>query len=206
MDRLLSPRFVDALAYAIDAHGGQRRKGTDIPYTAHLLAVSALVLEYGGDEDLAIAALLHDVVEDCGAEHQGPIGARWGQRVLSVVLACSDSVESAAKDAKAPWRERKERYLLRLPEASDDALLVSCCDKIHNASSVLRDHHEHGPSLWSRFSGRRDGTLWYYRALSRCYDARGSAPAKHFARIVDALEQRVAQTEGWSAEDASATL
>jgi (p)ppGpp synthase/HD superfamily hydrolase len=187
MPAALSPRYIAALDYAMRAHGTQTRKGTAIPYVAHLMSVSALVLEHGGDEDLAIAALLHDVVEDCGPEHQEPIGERFGQRVLGVVLACSDSVERAGDGRKEPWRVRKERYIRHMGEASADTLLVSCCDKLHNASSILRDHRALGPGVWSRFSGGKEGTLWYFDALCGVFRRRSTPPSAELNRVVQAL-------------------
>jgi (p)ppGpp synthase/HD superfamily hydrolase len=159
----LGPRFSSALAYAAELHGDQARKGTAIPYVAHLLAVAALVIEYGGDEDQAIAALLHDAVEDQG----GPdtlkrIRARFGKRVADLVDACTDSYEQGPN--KPRWKERKEKYLASLPGKSREALLISAADKLHNATSILEDYVEHGEDLWPRFKGGRE-SLWYYGEL-----------------------------------------
>ena len=158
----LGPRFLRAFQFAAYQHTGQTRKASTIPYIAHLMGVAALVLEAGGDEDLAIAALLHDVVEDCGgAPMLKEVRRRFGQRVASVVAGCTD----ADSYPKPPWRERKEGYIRRLRGADADTRLVSAADKLNNVRSILTDYREIGQSVWARFPGGRDGTLWYYRAL-----------------------------------------
>jgi (p)ppGpp synthase/HD superfamily hydrolase len=158
----LGPRFLRAFQFAADKHAGQTRKASTIPYIAHLMGVASLVLEAGGDEDLAIAALLHDVVEDCGgAPMLNEVRRRFGKRVASAVEGCTD----ADRDPKPPWRKRKEGYIRRLRSADADARLVSAADKLNNLRSILTDYREIGQSVWARFQGGRDGTLWYYRAL-----------------------------------------
>src|ERR1700719_2264765 len=158
----LGPRFLRAFQFAAEQHSGQTRKASTIPYIAHLLGVASLVLEAGGDEDLAIAALLHDVVEDCGgAPMLKEVRRRFGQRVAKVVDGCTD----ADTEPKAPWRERKEKYLRHLKTADADTLLVSAADKLNNIRSILSDYRAIGESVWSRFNGGREGTLWYYRTL-----------------------------------------
>lgn len=153
---ILTDRFDRALLYATHVHGGQVRKGTSTPYVAHLLAVAATVLEYGGDEDLAIAALLHDSVEDQGGKARlEDVRNRFGERVARIVEACSDSLADTAKgERKAHWRERKEAYLAHLRNADDDILRVSLADKVHNARAILRDLRkpEVGEKVWARFS------------------------------------------------------
>ena len=172
MDRvtILTDRFDRALLYATHVHGGQVRKGTSTPYLAHLLAVSATVLEYGGDEDLAIAALLHDSVEDQGGKARlEDVRNRFGDRVAAVVAACSDSLADTAKgERKTDWGKRKEAYLAHLDTADDDVLRVSLADKVHNARAILRDLRKPdvGQSIWSRFSQPREKTLWYYRRVA----------------------------------------
>jgi (p)ppGpp synthase/HD superfamily hydrolase len=158
-------RLADAFAYAARIHAAQRRKGTDIPYISHLMAVAALVLEHGGDEDLAIAALLHDAIEDCGAEHEAEIASRFGPRVAAIVRDCTD----ADLQPKPPWRARKEAYLARLAHKGRDALLVSAADKLHNARAIVADLRTHGPAMMSRFNGGAEGTLWYYRSLADAF-------------------------------------
>ena len=158
----VGPRFLRAFLFAAEQHSGQTRKASTIPYIAHLLGVASLVLEAGGDEDLAIAALLHDVVEDCGgAPMLKQVRRRFGKRVAHVVDGCTD----ADTEPKAPWRERKEKYLRHLKTADADTLLVSAADKLNNIRSILSDYRAIGESVWSRFNAGREGTLWYYRTL-----------------------------------------
>lgn len=163
---ILTERFRDALTFAFDLHREQERKGSGVPYVAHLLGVSSLALEHGADEDGAIAALLHDAVEDQGGEAVlAQIEARFGSRVATIVAACSDSTETP----KPPWRERKERYIAHLASAPHEVQLVSACDKLYNARAILADYLVVGESLWERFTGGRDGVLWYYRALADAF-------------------------------------
>jgi (p)ppGpp synthase/HD superfamily hydrolase len=173
---ILTDRFDRALLYATHVHGGQVRKGTSTPYVAHLLAVSATVLEYGGDEDLAIAALLHDSVEDQGGRARlEDVRNRFGARVARVVEACSDSLaDTGAGERKAHWQERKDKYLAHLQIADEDILHVSLADKIHNARSILRDLRkpEIGEKIWSRFSQPKERTLWYYESLAEIFRKR----------------------------------
>ena len=158
----LGPRFLRAFQFAAEKHKGQTRKASSIPYIAHLLGVASLVLEAGGDEDLAIAALLHDVVEDCGgAPMLKEVRRRFGKRVADIVDGCTDAYESP----KPPWRERKESYIERLKSESPDTRLVSAADKLNNIRSIISDYRTVGESVWSRFNGKREGTLWYYRTL-----------------------------------------
>lgn len=158
----LGKRFLNAFLFAAEKHAGQARKASTIPYISHLMGVASLVLEAGGDEDLAIAALLHDVVEDCGgAPMLKEVRRRFGKRVARVVDGCTDT----DIDPKPPWRERKENYLRHLRKADRDMRLVSAADKLHNVRSILADYRDAGESIWARFNGGRDGTLWYYRVL-----------------------------------------
>jgi (p)ppGpp synthase/HD superfamily hydrolase len=181
--------LAEAIAYTAAAHAGQMRKGSSIPYLSHLLAVSAIVLEYGGDEDTAIAALLHDVVEDAGGRPRlADVRARFGEAVAAIVEGCTD----ADTTPKPPWRARKEAYIARLAGESPAVQLVSAADKLHNARSLLSDHFEIGPALWSRFSGGRDGTLWYFRSLVSTYTSAPPALVRELDRVVTALEARAA--------------
>lgn len=158
----LGPRFLRAFQFAAEKHKAQTRKASTIPYIAHLMGVASLVLEAGGDEDLAIAALLHDVVEDCGgAPMLKEVRRRFGSRVAKVVDGCTD----ADTFPKAPWRERKEKYIAHLKDADAGTRLVGAADKLNNVRSILSDYREIGESVWSRFHGGREGTLWYYRTL-----------------------------------------
>lgn len=158
----LGPRFLRAFLFAAEKHKGQPRKASTVPYIAHLIGVASLVLEARGDEDLAIAALLHDVVEDCGgAPMLKEVRRRFGARVARIVDGCTD----AYVYPKPPWRERKESYIARLRGEDSDTRLVSAADKLNNVRSILSDYREVGESVWSRFNGGRGGTLWYYRTL-----------------------------------------
>jgi (p)ppGpp synthase/HD superfamily hydrolase len=169
---VLWTRLADAAAFAFDIHAEQRRKGTTIPYIAHLMSVAALVLEHGGDEDQAIAGLLHDAIEDCGAEQEAVINDRFGPRVASIVRACSDTDIIP----KPPWQERKEAYIEHLEHADDDVLLVSACDKLHNARAIVCDLTTHGQDMFVRFNGGREGTLWYYNTLAEVFARRLPGP------------------------------
>ena len=158
----LGPRFLRAFLFAADKHSGQARKASTIPYIAHLMGVASLALEAGGDEDIAIAALLHDVVEDCGgAPMLKEVRRRFGKHVAEMVDGCTD----ADTEPKPPWRERKENYIQRLKTEAADTRLVSASDKLNNIRSIISDYRTIGESVWSRFNGGRDGTLWYYRTL-----------------------------------------
>jgi GTP pyrophosphokinase len=182
----LSPRFESALTYAARLHAGQTRKGTATPYLAHLLAVTGIVLENNGDEDEAIAALLHDAVEDQGgAATREEIRRRYGDRVAEIVDGCTDT-DSVPKP---PWRARKEAYIAHLTSASPSVRLVSAADKLHNARSILMDYREQGEALWGRFTGGREGTLWYYRTLVEKLHPLGPS------RIVQELERVVREIE-----------
>ena len=159
----LGLRLQKAFRYAAEKHAGQTRKQSAVPYLSHLMAVTSLVLEGGGDEDMAMAALLHDVVEDCGGMPRlREVRKMFGTRVAKIVEGCTDSFS----DPKLPWIIRKQEYLQRLKHEDDETRLVSASDKLHNVRTVIADYREHGESIWKRFSGGRDGTLWYYRALS----------------------------------------
>jgi (p)ppGpp synthase/HD superfamily hydrolase len=181
----LGSRFERALRYAFRKHAGQSRKGTRVPYISHLLSVAGLVLEAGGDEDLAIAALLHDVVEDCGGlPVLTEVRRKFGKRVASIVEGCSDSMG----DPKPPWRERKVRYLAHLRGGGVGERLVSAADKLHNARTVLHDYRELGEPIFERFKGKRDGTLWYYRALANEFKRRPNRLGGELERTVTELE------------------
>lgn len=186
----LTDRFDRALVYATHIHGAQVRKGTSVPYVAHLLAVAATVLEYGGNEDMAIAGLLHDAAEDQGgARRLDDIRHRFGENVAEIVADLSDSL--AEKDGeKEEWRARKERYLAHLADCDRDTLLVSLADKTHNARSILRDlrKSEVGRAIWKRFSRTREDQLWYYRGLSAVFAEKLPGQlAEELAEVVDVL-------------------
>jgi (p)ppGpp synthase/HD superfamily hydrolase len=193
-DRRLSSAFDEAVAFAIDLHRGQFRKGTNIPYVAHLFAVTSIVLEAGGSEAEAIAAMLHDAVEDQGgAQTAQEIERRFGAEVARIVLGCSDTQQVE----KEPWRVRKERYLEHLREADESQLLVSLADKLHNARSLLADQRHVGDLLWDRFNASREEALWYYRALTEVFLARGNRPlALELDRAVADLESLTIASTG----------
>ena len=182
----LGPRFLRAFLLAAEKHKDQTRKASTIPYLAHLMGVASLVLEAGGNEDLAIAALLHDLVEDCGgAPVLKEIRRRFGPRVAKVVEGCTDTDTYP----KPPWRERKENYIRHLKRADADTRLVSAADKLNNVRSILSDYRELGESVWSRFNGGREGTLWYYRNLrDEFLRRRANRITREFALAVKALE------------------
>lgn len=184
---MLTPRFVDALAHAFELHQEQFRKQTEIPYISHLMSVSALVLEDGGDEDEAIAALLHDAIEDQGVARE-EIAARFGDRVAEMVAGCTD----AWTRPKPPWRERKEAYLRRLGDADASVVRVSLADKLHNARAILLDYRRDGDGLWKRFSAGPGEQLWYYHSLLEIYRRRSDSPlVAELARAIDELERLV---------------
>ncbi|MEO5559375.1 MAG: HD domain-containing protein [Dokdonella sp.] len=192
---VLTDRFTRAVDYARIAHAAQVRKGSDIPYLYHLLGVASLVIEFGGSEDQAIAGLLHDVIEDCGAAHEHVIRAQFGDGVADIVVACTDgTLEGKAThiDAEAKrqdWISRKQAYLTHLAKAPDEVLLVSNCDKLHNARAIVQDleNPEVGAKVFERFTGRRDGTLGYYQALSEIFVRRGTPDAKVLDGVVDRM-------------------
>ena len=169
---MLTKRFADALEYAATLHVSQVRKGNSTPYVSHLLAVTALVIENGGDEDQAIAALLHDAVEDQGGlETLDVIRSRFGDRVAYLVEGCTDAFSTP----KPPWRQRKEAYLAHLKEASPDVRLISLADKVHNAKSLLSALRREGNDTWRHFKGGKTGTMWYYEALLTTFQSASHA-------------------------------
>jgi (p)ppGpp synthase/HD superfamily hydrolase len=182
----LGPRLQRAFRYAADKHAGQTRKQTAVPYLSHLMAVASLVLEAGGDEDMAIAALLHDVVEDCGGMPRlREVRKQFGSRVAKIVEGCTD----AFVEPKPEWMERKKDYLREVKHADAETRLVSAADKLHNVRAILADYRRDGESVWKRFSGKKEGTLWYYRALSDEYRRRNPN------RITQELEIAVGELE-----------
>jgi (p)ppGpp synthase/HD superfamily hydrolase len=159
---MLTSRYDEAFRYAHDLHRNQARKGTPIPYISHLMIVSAIVIEHGGDEDQAVGALLHDAAEDQGGQETlDEIRLRFGDAVAEIVHDCTD----AWVEPKPEWRPRKEAYLATLPKKPTRSLLVSLADKTHNAEAILFDYRALGDKLWQRFNGGADGTRWYYRSL-----------------------------------------
>lgn len=196
----LSPRYEAAVAYAREQHAGQVRKGSQIPYLAHLLAVSSMVLEHGGNEDQAIAGLLHDVLEDCGTDQEGVIRERFGDEVADIVKACTDGTaesKGAAFDVETKridWWQRKLAYIHHLRTQPDPVLLVSGCDKLHNALAIVGDLENPcvGNAVFDRFKGGMSGTLQYYHSLSQILTQRNS---RH-AHAVQAAVARMHQLAG----------
>lgn len=183
---MLSHRFTEALIYASELHATQVRKGSGVPYIAHLLGVASIALEYGANEDEAIAALLHDAIEDQGGNAtREEIRRRFGDIVTEIVDGCTD----ADITPKPPWRQRKEDYIAHLPTASASVRLVSAADKLYNAATILKDYRILGDSIWSRFKGGKEGSLWYYRALVVAFRQGESTP------LVDELERVVSELE-----------
>ncbi len=190
----LTSRFREALDFAATLHAEQRRKASGEPYIAHLLAVTALVLEHGGNEDEAIAALLHDAAEDQGGRATlEEIVRRFGPNVAQIVEACSDALVMP----KPPWRERKETFIARLATASDSVRLITAADKLHNARSIVRELRGDGESVWAFFRGGRDGTLWYYRSILDVLLQKGNPD------LIEELERVVREMASISAADPS---
>ena len=173
---MLSERFDQALLYAAHLHRPQIRKGSGIPYLTHLLGVCSLALGYGADEEMAMAALLHDSLED-GREYTGTprvqieqeIEEKFGPRVLEIVQACTDTaVDTSTGGEKEEWQVRKARFIDHMEGATDEGyLLVTCCDKLHNLRSIWQDREVVQEAIWERFTGKKEGSLWYYRELGR---------------------------------------
>jgi len=187
---MLSERLSQALALAIEAHNGQFRKETTIPYIAHPMAVASIALEYGADEDQAMAALLHDAVEDGGAKFAEVIRSKFGDRVADIVNGCTDGVPDN-NGIKPPWKQRKESYIAHLKSAPDDVLLVSGSDKLHNARAIVSDLQNIGVRVFDRFSSSKEQTLWYYQSLADIFKTRNTPTAK-------ALSETVAQMHALS--------
>jgi (p)ppGpp synthase/HD superfamily hydrolase len=186
---VLGERFKAALTLAADLHHFHARKSTTVPYLSHLLSVAALVLEDGGDEDEAIAALLHDALEDCADQiSAAEIEQSFGPRVRGLVEACTDTPPDFAGGSKPGWKERKERYLDSVTNGHGNR--ISLADKLHNARSILRDHRASPDTIWDRFSAEKEETLWYYRELVKAYRAGGAS-----GFLVDELEHVVRKLE-----------
>lgn len=189
-------RFLGAVSHAITIHSNDVRKGTAVPYATHLLGTCALVLADGGSEDEAIAALLHDSIEDHPESVTvGRIAEIYGERVATIVEGCTDTVPDHAVDAS--WRQRKVAYLKRLRRASPDVLRVALADKLDNARAILSDYRELGDAIWIRFGRGKSGQMWYYPALVQTFrDAGASGPMmEEFARVVSDIEELVGYSE-----------
>jgi (p)ppGpp synthase/HD superfamily hydrolase len=197
---VLTDRFSRAVDYACIAHAAQVRKGSSIPYLYHLLGVASLVIEFGGSEDQTIAGLLHDTLEDCGAAHEPVLRAQFGDAVANIVKDCTDGTAEGKASHTDPeakrrdWTRRKLAYLAHLKQASDATLLVSACDKLHNARAIVQDleNPDVGTLVFERFTGGRDGTLAYYQALAETFLSRGQSAA----RVLDATVERMHELAG----------
>jgi len=200
----LGPRLQRAFRYAAEKHSGQTRKQTAVPYLSHLMAVASLVLEAGGDEDMAIAALLHDVVEDCGGMARlREIRQQFGPRVAKIVEGCTDSFV----EPKPEWLKRKKEYLREVKHADAETRLVSASDKLHNVRTILADYRRDGDAIWKRFTGKREGTLWYYRALSDEYRRRKpNRITRELEIAVTELESAVGRESGSAKKNAAANF
>ncbi len=191
----ITDRFRRATDLALELHADQRRKRSPVPYAAHLFSVAALAMEHGGDEDEAIAALLHDAVEDQGGlETRARIAAEFGERVAAIVDGCTDGIPDEETGERGPWRERKEAYVEHLKDCDLSVLLVANCDKLHNARSILSDQHEEGDAVFDRFSAAKEETLWFYRAVSDiCVARRDDRLSHELAWTVTEMERMAAQ-------------
>jgi (p)ppGpp synthase/HD superfamily hydrolase len=179
-------KISQALLYAYQLHSKQTRKGSQIPYFSHLMGVASIVMEEGGTADEVTAALLHDAAEDQGGEEiLSEIRSRFGETVAEIVAGCSDTFD----DPKPPWKERKEKMISKMSTATPSVLLVSIADKLQNIRSLRRDHQRLGNELWSRFKGKKDGTLWYYRSIITALARSGRS------HLVDELEREFQMLE-----------
>lgn len=190
---ILTQRFDKALSYASEVHRMQLRKGTDIPYLSHLMGVSSLVLEYGGDEDQAIAGLLHDAAEDAGGDRRlQHIRMEFGDHVAALVADCTDSWA----DPKPAWRPRKEAYIASMAHKADRSLLVSLADKTHNSRAIVSDLNAIGDELWDRFTASKTETIWYYRSMADIFEQRLGIIAHELGRCVRTMERHSAHGLG----------
>jgi (p)ppGpp synthase/HD superfamily hydrolase len=185
---MLTERIAQALALAVEAHDGQKRKGTTIPYIAHPMGVASIALEHGADEDQAMAALLHDAVEDGGSQYSQRIRNQFGDRVADIVAGCTDGVPDE-NGRKAPWKERKESYISHLRQASDDVLLVSGADKLHNARAIVEDLLRIGPKVFDRFTATKEQTIWYYETLASVFANRGTRISQALTDTVNHMKE-----------------
>ena len=196
----LTRRFTDAVDYARIAHAAQFRKGSGTPYLYHLISVAGLVLEYGGSEDQAIAGLLHDVLEDCGAEHDATLRAQFGSDVAQIVKDCTDGTPDSKQAAQTPeakfadWINRKLTYVAHIEGESMDSLLVTACDKLHNARAIVADlHGDAGEQVFNRFKSGRTGTLQYYDAIARILLKRAASATPRFHELAREFDRTVGE-------------
>jgi len=185
---MLTEKIAQALALAVEAHNGQKRKGTNIPYLAHPMGVASIALDHGADEEQAMAALLHDAVEDGGPHYAKRIRDQFGDRVADIVEGCTDGVPDSSGKKEA-WKPRKERYISHLQNATEDVLLVSGSDKLHNARAIVEDLLRIGPAVFDRFTATQEQTIWYYETLSGVFSNRGTPVAKALSDTVQRMKQ-----------------
>ena len=188
---MLTEKIAQALALAVEAHNGQKRKGTNIPYLAHPMGVASIALDHGADEEQAMAALLHDAVEDGGPHYAKRIRDQFGDRVADIVEGCTDGVPDSSGKKEA-WKPRKERYISHLQNATEDVLLVSGSDKLHNARAIVEDLLRIGPAVFDRFTATQEQTIWYYETLSGVFSNRGTPVAKALSDTVQRMKQLAA--------------
>ena len=185
---MLTEKIAKALALAVEAHNGQKRKGTNVPYLAHPMGVASIALDHGADEEQAMAALLHDAVEDGGPHYAKRIREQFGDRVADIVEGCTDGVPDSSGKKEA-WKPRKERYISHLQKATEDVLLVSGSDKLHNARAIVEDLLRIGPAVFDRFTATKEQTIWYYETLSGVFTNRGTPMAKALSDTVQRMKQ-----------------
>jgi len=187
----LSNYFLDAFTYASNLRAKQKRKGKDVPYISHLMGVSAIVLEQGGTENQAIAALLHDAVEDQDVTVE-EIRERFNDEVAEIVEGCTNT----GTESKSEWRGGKEKYIAHLREAGPSVWLVAAADKLYNARNILEDYRNVGESMWAPFTGERDDILWYYRTLAKTFREIDPSPlTDELGRVVSELEKLVREAD-----------
>lgn len=198
---MLGDKFDEALALASELHRKQNRKGTPIPYMSHLMAVAGIVLEANAYhpmdniEDVAIGALLHDAIEDQGHKIDlDQIKEKFGDTVYRIVLECSDAIVTEKGQEKPPWKDRKRAYLDKIAGKSQETLLVSCADKMHNARCIMFDYDRIGDEIWDRFNAGKDGTVWYYKTLAE--ELEKAWPDNPLLPDFQALVQRMEQAAG----------
>lgn len=199
-DPVLGERFEEALAFTVRLHRLQARKGGRIPYVGHLLGVCSLVIEAGGNEDMAIAALLHDAIEDqivARPDIREEIRERFGEHVRAIVEACTDTIDPTGGRGAADWQQRKRDYISRLAHEPPETLIVSLADKLYNADAIRRDYIALGEELWRRFSANREEVLWYYRSLADRFNeleaTRGTPMAVELTSVVADLQARMGE-------------
>jgi GTP pyrophosphokinase len=205
---VLGERFEQALAFTNQLHRKQKRKTSGVPYVGHLLGVAAMVIEDGGGEDEAIAALLHDSLEDQGRHYQGGVPAlaaeierRFGgevRRMVEALTECSSDEERAISDKRERWRAHKRAYFAQIASAGPDVRRISCADSLYNTRSLAMGFRQLGPRLWTRFmTGRGDDQIWAYRSAAEAFRAAGTGHlADELAAAVDELERMVGNGNG----------